>query len=65
MRHKRSTPWIYRWSRPMMAALAAIGAVVTGYLTVVKFSQSAFLNKSLRGRQDWKNWDQDQAELCQ
>ena len=41
MHRKRSTPWIHRWSRPLMAALATIGAVVTGYLTIVKFSQSS------------------------
>lgn len=41
MPRKRSTPWIHRWSRLIMAALATIGAVVTGYLTIVKFSQSA------------------------
>lgn len=39
MRSKRSTPWIHRWSRPIMAAIATIGAVGTGYLTVVKLTQ--------------------------
>jgi uncharacterized membrane protein len=37
MRRKR-TPWIYRWSRPLMAGLASIGAVVTAYLTVTKLT---------------------------
>lgn len=41
MNRKRSTPWIHRWSRPIIAALATVGAVVTAYLTIVKFSQSA------------------------
>jgi uncharacterized membrane protein len=41
MPRKRSTPWIHRWSRLIMAGLATIGAVVTGYLTIVKFSQSS------------------------
>ncbi|GAP99782.1 vitamin K epoxide reductase family protein [Leptolyngbya sp. NIES-2104] len=41
MPRKRSTPWIHRWSRFIMAGLATIGAVVTGYLTIVKFSQSS------------------------
>lgn len=39
MVNKRSIPWIYRLSRPLIAGLAAIGAAVTGYLTLVKFSQ--------------------------
>ena len=38
MRHKR-TPWIYRFSRPIMAGIATVGAVGTGYLTVVKLTQ--------------------------
>ncbi len=33
---KRSTPWIHRWSRPLMAGIATIGAVVTAYLTITK-----------------------------
>lgn len=33
MRRKRSTPWIHRWSRPLMAGIASIGAAVTAYLT--------------------------------
>lgn len=28
MRRKRSTPWIHRWSRPLMAGIASIGAVL-------------------------------------
>lgn len=39
MRSKRSTPWIHRWSRPIMAGIATIGAVGTSYLTVVKLTQ--------------------------
>lgn len=39
MRSKRSTPWIHRWSRPIMAAVATIGAMGTVYLTVVKLTQ--------------------------
>jgi uncharacterized membrane protein/glutaredoxin len=31
-------PWIYRWSRPLMAAIAMIGAIGTGYLTITKLS---------------------------
>lgn len=36
MSRKRSTPWIHRWSRPLMGAVAIAGALLTGYLTVVK-----------------------------
>lgn len=36
MRRNRTTPWIYRYSRPIMAGIASIGAVVTAYLTAVK-----------------------------
>lgn len=35
-KRKATTPWIQRWSRPLMAGIASIGAVVTGYLTITK-----------------------------
>ncbi len=35
---KRSNPWIHRWSRPIVAAIASMGAVETAYLTWVKLS---------------------------
>lgn len=38
MRRKRSTPWIHRWSRPLMAGIASVGAAITGYLTIVKLT---------------------------
>ena len=41
MKRQRSTPWIYRWSRPLMAGIATFGAVVTAYLTAVKFAQGS------------------------
>lgn len=41
MKRQRSTPWIYRWSRPIMAGIATVGAIVTAYLTVVKFTQGS------------------------
>ncbi len=41
MRRKRSIPWIHRWSRPLMAGIASVGAAVTGYLTVTKFAGGA------------------------
>lgn len=39
MKRKRSTPWTHRWSRPIMAGIATVGAVGTAYLTVVKLTQ--------------------------
>lgn len=41
MRRKRTAPWIHRWSRPLMAGIAMVGAVVTAYLTVVKLTGNA------------------------
>jgi len=41
MIRRRSTPWIHRFSRLLIAAIAACGALTTAYLTVVKFTQSA------------------------
>ncbi len=38
MSRRRSTPWIHRWSRLLIAAIAILGALVTGYLTVVKLT---------------------------
>ena len=37
MIRRRSTPWIHRWSRPIMGTIAIIGAIGTAFLTVVKF----------------------------
>lgn len=34
MTRRRSTPWIQRWSRPIIGAIAVLGAVLTAYLTV-------------------------------
>jgi hypothetical protein len=39
MRRQRSLPWIHRYSRPIMAGIATIGAAITAYLTAVKLSQ--------------------------
>ena len=36
MIRRRSTPWIHRWSRPIMGTIAIIGAIGTAFLTVVK-----------------------------
>lgn len=38
---RRSVPWIYRWSRPLIGAIAGLGSLTTAYLTFVKFSQSS------------------------
>jgi uncharacterized membrane protein len=38
MSRRRSVPWIHRWSRQIIAAIASVGALLTGYLTVVKLS---------------------------
>lgn len=40
MSRRRSIPWIYRWSRPLIAAISGLGALTTAYLTVVKLTQS-------------------------
>lgn len=37
-KRKRLSPWIHRWSRPIMAGIASIGAAVTAYLTYTKFT---------------------------
>ncbi|MBW4561766.1 MAG: hypothetical protein KME32_11535 [Mojavia pulchra JT2-VF2] len=38
MIRRRSTPWIYKWSRPLIAAIAGLGALITGYLTIEKLT---------------------------
>jgi uncharacterized membrane protein len=34
MSRRRSTPWIHRWSRLLIGAIAILGAVITGYITI-------------------------------
>ncbi|MBO0352120.1 vitamin K epoxide reductase family protein [Phormidium pseudopriestleyi FRX01] len=41
MRRRRSTPWIYRWSRYIIGAIAVLGLLETAFLTVVEFTGSA------------------------
>ena len=41
MRRRRSIPWIYRWSRYLIGAIAVLGALETAFLTVVEFTGSA------------------------
>jgi len=36
---KRSIPWIYRWSRWLIGAIAIAGSILTAYLTIVKLQQ--------------------------
>jgi uncharacterized membrane protein len=38
MIRRRSTPWIHKWSRPLIAAIAGFGALTTGYLTIEKLT---------------------------
>ncbi|WP_019508423.1 vitamin K epoxide reductase family protein [Pleurocapsa sp. PCC 7319] len=38
MRRRRSLPWIYRWSRPIIGAIAIAGAILTAYLTITKLT---------------------------
>jgi uncharacterized membrane protein len=38
MIRRRSAPWIHRFSRLLIAGIASCGALVTGYLTIVKLS---------------------------
>ncbi|MCG6134200.1 MAG: hypothetical protein MET45_05990 [Nostoc sp. LLA-1] len=38
MIRRRSTPWIHKWSRPLIAAIAGLGALTTGYLTIQKLT---------------------------
>ncbi len=36
MVRRRSVPWIYRWSRVIIGAIAIFGALITAYLTITK-----------------------------
>ncbi|MTJ10171.1 vitamin K epoxide reductase family protein [Anabaena sp. UHCC 0204] len=38
MIRRRSTPWIHKWSRPLIGAIAGFGILNTGYLTYEKLS---------------------------
>lgn len=38
MRRKRNIPWIHRWSRPLIGAIAIAGAILTAYLTITKLT---------------------------
>ena len=43
MIRRRSTPWIHRWSRTVMGAIATIGVVETAYLTIAKFTTGSVI----------------------
>ena len=43
MIRRRSTPWIHRWSRTVMGAIAAIGVVETAYLTIAKLTTGSVI----------------------
>lgn len=38
---RRSTPWIHRWSRPIIGAIALLGAINTAYLTITRLTNSS------------------------
>lgn len=38
MRRRRSLPWIHRWSRPIIGAIAIAGIILTAFLTVKKLT---------------------------
>lgn len=37
---RRSTPWLHRWSRPLIGAIAGLGILNTGYITFTKLFQT-------------------------
>jgi uncharacterized membrane protein len=41
MSRRRSAPWIHRWSRQLIGAIASLGALLTAYLTIVKLTGSS------------------------
>lgn len=41
LRHPKNTQvWIHRWSRAILAGIAALGVAITAYLTIASFSQN-------------------------
>lgn len=38
IRRRRNVPWIQRWSRPIIGAIAIIGFILTAYLTITKLA---------------------------
>lgn len=36
MTRRRSLPWIYRWSRPLIGGISIVGLIITAYLTIEK-----------------------------
>ncbi len=40
-RRRQESTWIHKWSRPIIGAIATIGAIGTGYLTFAKMTDNA------------------------
>ncbi len=38
---RRQTPWLHRWSRVLIAIIAGLGMIVTGYLTIHAFGDQS------------------------
>lgn len=38
---RRNTPWIHRWSRPLIGAIAVLGILNTGYITLNKLTRTS------------------------
>ncbi|UBF29047.1 vitamin K epoxide reductase family protein [Kovacikia minuta CCNUW1] len=38
---RRSSPWIHRWSRHLIGAIAVLGAINTAYLTITRLTNTA------------------------
>lgn len=43
MVRRRTTPWIQRWSRPIIGGISLIGVLETAYLTIAKFANQSVL----------------------
>jgi uncharacterized membrane protein len=41
MSRKRPKPWLHRFSRPLIGAIATVGAINTAYLTYLRFTSSS------------------------
>ena len=37
---RRNVPWIHRWSRQIIGAIAILGAINTAYITITKLSKT-------------------------
>lgn len=48
---RRSTPWIHRWSRVLIGAIAILGALLTAYLTISRLTAGEVVCLSNAGAQ--------------